>query len=431
MEKFTDKLNGWFNKEAGLTIIMTYVVMISVSIFGLILIGKIDTSDFSNSLLQWDANWYNSIVQNGYIYLDGSQSNAGFFPGFPAVWKFLGFGGLGISIFNLLLFLSSFLLLIKAMKVSNLQALFILSLPSIFFFYVPYSEALFYALSALAIVSWRSKKWWLVGISFFVLALIRPVVFFLFPAVFVLLLFQRSKRGLRRIAGLLVILMAGTFFGFYHIGKVTGDFFAYSNAQIQNWDHSFSIPGLPLTTWRGYRILWLDGLAFLTTLGVAVMAVNWIVKNIRGLFKTAVDELDVLSVVYTGMTLIYVLFFHGKEEGSTTILSMNRYVFCSPFLHYLMLKYLRSFEWNKQSKTMLISLLGTVLIVFGFPYHTVVGLSFNLSILFFMGVSLYFLAHSAMLFKKRFIWVNIILIIINLGLQAYVFQGFLKGNWIG
>jgi len=425
------KTNKWLTQEASISVLIVYLFLLILLFLAFITLGKIDALPNSHSLLQWDAKWYESIIQNGYSFHENIQSNAGFFPGFPLLWKTIGLGVLGISIVNLFLFLSAFYLLCKLLKASNLVALIVLSLPSIFFFYVPYSESLFYLLTVLAIIAWRKEKWWMVVLMCILLAFVRPVIFFLIPAIFMAFLLKKQWKSYWKTLLVMSALIAGTMLGFYYIGQITGDFFAYSKSQIGNWGHEFSLPAFPLTTWRGYRILWLDGLALFTVLTIIFVALkimyqSWVKQN-----KSSLNTLDIISLFYTCMIFVYVFFFHPKENGLTSMLSLNRYIFCNPFLHYLLLKYLISFEWKRTHLLSIIGISVVCVVILGFPYHALVGLSYTKSILFFVGFIGFILLESSLLYKNQRFLIICLIILINLILQLYVFQGFLKGNWIG
>ena len=116
---------------------------------------------------------------------------------------------------------------------------------------------------------------------------------------------------------IILLVFIGTVLSFWIVGYSSGDFFAYTKSQIGNWDHSFSLPGFPLTTWRGYRILWLDGLA-LFLLGVVGL---FILKNFKsqlnsissGKSKNSLTE--IFAIIGFVMSLLYVLFFHLEEVG--------------------------------------------------------------------------------------------------------------------
>lgn len=427
----SSKFEKWLNKEYSFTTAFVYLLSFTLLFILFTFIGKISLTNFTSSLLQWDANWYHSIVTEGYSFQEKVQSNSGFFPGFPYLWKILHLSPLGISIINFLIFLVSFSWLASYLKATNLKALLILTLPSIFFFYVPYSESLFYGLTIWAIINWKKEKWKWVFISFVLLSLVRPSVFFLIPAISALLLFNHKKLHFLQILLLLSALILGTLLGFYIIGNATGNIFAYSESQSNNWNHLFSLPSFPLTTWRGYRILWLDAWAFYSALIIAFYSLIWGISYFQKKIKHINDEILFISFIYISMILLYVLFFHLKEDNSTSILSMNRYLFCNPFLHYILFKHLFNVEVNQKNIRILSAILVITLIVFGFPYSNVVELNYIQSMFFFAGFIGFILLQTIPLLKRKYTILYLLILATNIILQLYLFQGYLKGNWIG
>lgn len=385
------------------------------------------------NLLNWDASWYNSIVAEGY-YLDlENQCNSGFFPGFPYLWGLLGLSPIGISIINGILFLGAVYMLKIITSTSLFKVLFIISLPSTFFFFTPYSESLFYFFAVLFIVYWINDK--LIGVIFsaLIFSFVRPVFFFLIPAIIGIYLLKIKRINNLKKPGLTIIfLLTGAILGFAIIGYETGDFFAYSKSQIVQWKHDFKLPSLPLTTWRGYRILWLDALA----LCVTVMAMSFLIVEfyrVQFLKKSSkFSAIETVSLGYLLMILIYVLFFHPVEDGRTTILSINRYVFCNPFLHFLILKRIHSIDFKLNKFYIPLISSGTVLLLIGFPFYSIVELSYSKSIIFSIGLFMFLMVFSLVFFKIRYKRLLLtLLILMFFFLQLYLYNSFLKGNWIG
>ena len=124
-------------------------------------------------------------------------------------------------------------------------------------------------------------------------------------------------------------------------------------------------------------------------------------------------------------------FFHPKEDGRTTLLSLNRYVFCSPFFHYIAARFLFSFSCTKKNVYTILGAIVLSLGLLGFPYASVVGLNLVNSYIFFVGLFVLIAMQSSVLFQVKSNWIYLVLIVCNFALQVYLFQGFLKGNWIG
>jgi hypothetical protein len=266
-----------------------------------------------------------------------------------------------------------------------------------------------------------------------ILSFVRPVFFFLIPAVVGLFILLKNDKTYFSKSTLTVIsLIIGAFAGFLLIGIEVGDFFAYSKSQVNQWGHELSIPSFPLTTWRGYRILWLDGLALFVTVLASLFLVLELVKVRFSNIKSNFSQIEVIAFGYLFMILIYVLFFHPVEEGRTTILSLNRYVFCNPFLHFVLLK--RMHEIKLSWKSFIIPLIASliVLLSIGFPFFTIVELSYINSLVFSIGLFLFFVLASLSFYDFKYNKiVFMIFVVTSFALQLYLFNSFLKGNWIG
>lgn len=409
-------------------LIHTFII---ISVFLLMyLIGIIKILPKETNIIQWDAGWYLSIVENGYNFKQNSQSNTGFFPLFPYIWKTLNLSNIGISIFNFIMFLIGLLFISKSInKLQDKIILLCLSFPSLFFMYVPYSEALFFLTSSIYMYGNHKNNTYIKILAIFISSLARPTIFFFLPAILFseLLFSDKINKKIKSIIIYSITIIIGTFCSFYIIGYSSNNIFAYSDSQINNWEHNFSIPKLPLTTWRGYRILWLDLFALWITLASTIGTLIYFIKTIKG---NKYNKNLLLSIFYLFMILIYVLFFHPKEEtsGFTSILSLNRYVFCSPFIFYLII-YFYNNKTKKLIQILILSLSISILLI-GFPFKELIGLNYIKTILFIIIFSLFITIQLLPFLIKK---TNILFIpyTINIILQCYIFQSFLKENWIG
>lgn len=410
-----------------------HIGVLFILFFCLYFIGVIEIVPSNDTLIQWDAGWYKSIVDNGYVFQKDIQSNTGFFPFFPFIWKYIGLSNVGISILNYLMFLLGVFLVCQTIpNLKNRTILFSLSFPSLFFMYVPYSEALFFLTASLYLYGNYKSQIYLKVLALLLASFARPIIFFFLPAIIFseFLGTGNTSSKTKAIIGYSLMIFIGTFVSFYIVGYSSNNLFAYSDSQINNWDHSFSIPSLPLTTWRGYRILWLDMLGLWIVISALLGSFVYFIKTISSKMKLTFDKNLLLSLSYLSMIFIYVLFFHPKEESSglTSILSLNRYVFCSPFIFYLMYYYFTRKEINI-NKVVLVALVISLVFV-GFPLQGLVGLTYVKTIAFILLVVLFLIAQvSPKLIQYRL--VSLLVYLTNTTLQVYLFQSFLKGNWIG
>lgn len=385
------------------------------------------------NLKNWDASWYHSIVKDGYFLDLENQCNAGFFPGFPYFWKFTQLPPLGIAFINSLFFLSGLYILKRITRANLVNVFIVLALPSAFFMFTPYSEALFYFLAVFFLVAWQRNNHLLIVLFALSFSFVRPVFFFLIPALIGLFLLKKYTGGnLKKSILTFFSLLAGASIGFALIGLETGDFFAYSKSQVVQWEHEFKLPSYPLTTWRGYRILWLDGMAlFLTVAALLILAIDFFNVHFKNL-KSKLTSIEVIALGYLLMILVYILFFHPVEDGRTTILSMNRYVFCNPFLHFILLKRLGSLKLTKNSWSIILTASVVTIVLLGFPFYEVIELTYSASLVFLVGLMVAFTAISLTLFEWKYNSAyTILLAAAFLLLQLYLYNSFLKGNWIG
>lgn len=401
--------------------------------FCLYFVGFFKSIPTESSMVQWDAGWYKSIVDKGYFFQENVQSNTGFFPLFPYIWKFSGLSSVGISVFNYLMFLIGVSFISKTLpKLKSSIVLLSLSLPSLFFMYVPYSEALFFFTASLYLYGNYKSNIYIKIIALLLSSLARPTILFFLPAVIFSEFCAKSELNskIRSIVIYTIVIFGGTFISFYFVGFSSDNLFAYSDSQINNWEHNFSLPTFPLTTWRGYRILWLDLFGLWIVISSLLGSVVYFVKVIKNRMNLNLDKNLLLSLSYLSMVLIYVLFFHPKEEstGLTSVLSLNRYVFCSPFVFYLMYYY---FENNKTNINLVLSgALVLVLALIGFPIKEVVGLTYLKTLVFVLLVVVFLIAQILPKLTKSTLVYSVIYVM-NITLQVYLFQSFLKGNWVG
>jgi hypothetical protein len=119
--------------------ILIYMLLFILTLVGIQQIWSSDLFDKIN-FLNWDANHYNFIKEKGY-----QDFRLAFFPLFPIIWRFLDVGVYAIILINSLIFFTSFYILIKHLEIKGVkEILMYLSIPSFIFFYLPYSESIFF-----------------------------------------------------------------------------------------------------------------------------------------------------------------------------------------------------------------------------------------------------------------------------------------------
>jgi len=109
----------------------------------------------STNLKSWDVGFYDSIRQNGY---DAQSDNTGFFILFPLLWKISGLGIWGITFLNIVFFALGFAFLMRVIEEEDpVFWLLGLTLPSVYFAFLPYTESLFFLLGSLILYSIKKR----------------------------------------------------------------------------------------------------------------------------------------------------------------------------------------------------------------------------------------------------------------------------------
>lgn len=389
--------------------------------------GDLDLFPLNEKLLQWDTGWYDNIRQFGYQYSDIEQSNSGFYPLFPYVWKWTGLSVFGITLVNMTCSLTGLYLLYRNLSFGKMEMLVALSLPSMFFLFVPYTESFFFLFGSIFLVGLHNgnKNWIWAGI--FLASLTRPTAVFYVPALVCVVLLSSKTSELRLdkimkdalfylspiVSGLLVVVLWQWL--------ETGVWFAYFKAQSAHWYRGISIPNFPLSTWNYTKILWLDALAFL----VGSLAFGMILKKLIAWLKgnlVVENKAIVFSTAYIAVVFLSLILFNPKNQtsGLTEISGANRYVFVSPFFFVLILNYLRS------EGLPLIVLLATPLIWFLFNVYD------EMYLLPFAQLTIYAVSFLLLPRLNRLRSpVTIVLYLVGMVLQLYVFSMFIRGEWVG
>ena len=405
------------------------------SFFGLL-------KEFPNNenILRWDASWYNSIAKNGYQYFWYEASNSAFFPLFPFLWKLLHVNSIAISILNYLLCMSGLFLLFRNFELERKTILVFISLPSAIFFFLPYSESLFFLCSSIFLVGLKNnnQKWILFGL--FLSSLTRATAMFFIPSIIIMELFFAEKFfdkkawktilvfSLVSIAGLLVVVL------FQY--ALTGEWFAFAKQQVRYWHHRFSFPGLPFVTFGGDSILWLDAIAFsfgiLATFLLLVFGTRFLLN------KNIIQQKNKpfwFSVTYAFMVTFYCVFFdHKSFEGSTELVSLNRYLFATSFFLVFLDSILKSTFFTVQNGIyyFMIIVISTVFLGLGSPLEFLNALytNYHRSTVFFLIIIIYLFSYFFLKHENYKREISMVLFCINLFLSVIVLNLFLQNHWV-
>ncbi|MFT6850190.1 MAG: hypothetical protein ACJATA_001000 [Sphingobacteriales bacterium] len=384
----------------------------------------------------WDVDWYKMIVEDGYSFAKGQQSNVAFYPLFPLVWKSLGSSLLGISIFNLLIFNSALLIFWKTFKLKAWELLNLVAIPSLFFCFIPYSEALFFLGGAILLGGLKKEKLWMLALGLFICGITRSVSVIFVPIIFGVYLLSSNKENWKinslRFLGLSTLLLALNWL--VHRFLVAQSGVEFTTYELQKaWNKVLAIPQLPLTTWGGRRLVWLDGIS----LFVGFSTLIWLLKKGWNKFENldyAPKKSRVFSFSYLFLVTIITLLFAVSNGNSTSVYSLNRYIFATPFFSIFLLSVWRiEIPWKPLLK------------IFGPLFFIVCAAFYRLPeapnfweavvrslewIPYFIGM----FAYAALFVLPKYWkspWSSILLYVVNLGIGLWLFTEFLSGAWVG
>jgi hypothetical protein len=133
------------------------------------LVGPVFTqAAFAN----WDAEHYLDIRNKGFSF-----ENTAFFPLFPLLCRTLDVSPMAMSLINLALFLVGFATLSAAFCFAVRQQLLALSVPTLVFMGLPYSEAVFFGAGVLILLGWQRQSLLLLALGLLLSSLTRSAAF--------------------------------------------------------------------------------------------------------------------------------------------------------------------------------------------------------------------------------------------------------------
>jgi hypothetical protein len=285
------------------------------------------------NLTYWDAGWYKSIADKGYQFDINSQSNTGFYYLFLAIWRVSHANPFAMSAINITFFAIGFSLLATIYKLGVNVVLLWLTFPTIFYAFIPYSEALFFLLSSLCIWGIYSGNSWLTWVALFMLSLTRATAIMLMPAFLFMELISNNKKEWKRAISTSTIyyfspMLAGTVLFILIQYWETGVWFAYFIQQSKHWGHKLNQPEFPLRNSSDPGLTWLGAMVVFSCLIAAFLAFKkgkqWFLANEKS------DKILTLSICYLIMNLFLILFINVPSE----VTGGFRYVMTTPFFMF-------------------------------------------------------------------------------------------------
>jgi len=399
---------------------LLYAVLVYVVQYALHIAGVFSFYPNAQSLVGWDAAWYKSIAEDGYLYWGGTQCNSGFFILFPFLWRVLHLGVWGVCVLNVVLFAAGFGIMVNLFKPGKMQQWLWLTVPPLYFAFVPYTEAVSFLLVSICLYGIVHNRKPHIMVSLFLLSLTRVSVTFLAPALVVMELVaterQHWRAALKKSLWLYLLpAFAGLALFVWYQYHVTGKWFLYFMLQAEYWGHKFSWPSFPFISSYQSRTILLSGFATVCGVAAACYLLYVFMGWLRGNRVQAYKPL-VLSLGYLTATLLLTLFFNPKAGGRTIIVGITRYTMCTPFFFILLQYFTQSVAYKKVYFLYAFVAANVVLLAFRSYYDIGTFLYFNIAV---AALLLY------MLYANRVKWAGFVLIAIGFIAQVLLFQDFL------
>jgi len=410
-------------------IAVVYAIIGSTLFYVFYLFGVFEYLPDNQTLLKWDSIWYDDLRANGYSFLVGKMCNLAFFPAYPYLWRISGLQAIGISIVNSAVFLLSFTRIVVITKLPLNYCLFLLTIPSFIFFFLPYSESFFLASVTLVLWGYSRSASWAKFVGIFFCSTIRSIAFVFFPAFLVICVVVVIKgKNIKKEVIDTICCLFSSLLGVVLVALLqyyeTGKWLYFLNVQAF-WGRTWQIPAFPLTTIDPSQMLGIDSIAFTIGLICIFVICNLLTRYFtnRKLFQAqlaAFEEPIILSILILAGTVIVDTCFTSVVDGHSNIWSINRHILCTPFCIMFIVWWWKS----DLDKVALIGIFVTVALgflltgLYGYPQHMLIFL------LFF--ASLYILKYQA-----RYRLIVALSCLIGLILQLKLYDRFLHHLWVG
>jgi hypothetical protein len=428
-----DSLNNLKIKQTFWWAVGLHFLLATILYLILYFVGEIKVLPNAENILAWDATNYYTIQHQGYFDFQLPTSNIPFFPLIGLIWRWLSLSPMAAALLNVSFFLSGLHLLNKQYQFSFQTLLLFLSIPSIFFLCVPYAEALFFFSTTFVILGLAKKKKWWVVVGLFIAGMTRPSAIFFFPAIIFMELIGLKKwrwsfikNALERIVLYFSATLGGLFIVFYIQYEATGDWLAFFHQRDKN---GIQLPSFPLTTWRGAKLLWLDGVAFAIAFASFIYCGILFFRRVFDLkIQIAIPPRPILfSLAFLTMTMIHVLFFNDKdlESGTSSLFGLNRFLFATSF-------FLMVFAYFKNRVDFAQKRFQQLFVLFIFLVFAMIGIFHPSNQPEYLRPLIYLLFIAGFLFfQKRFTKYWMLVYGVHMVCQVLLFDKFLRGIWVG
>jgi len=371
------------------------------------------------AFLNMDAQNYLNIKNNGYSYSEAYGSLVAFFPGFPYLWKFSELGLYGICILNASMFLVSFMLLCRAFGYNKFELLIFLSLPSMLFMYVPFSESLFFLTSTILLIGLLKRKTGWVMTGLFLCSITRSASNIFLPAIIIMeILASDNPSRLKNIFLYLLSALSGVLLVVWIQFVQTGHWFVFLSTQ-KYWGVGLRFPALPFHTWG--KMDYLDGASL-----VAGLIVTWLIAVRVFLFiknrERFSNKAVIFSMLYVSGLTIFTIAFKGGA-----IFSFNRYIVPTAFFLVTLGYFIKEKSFINKQIALAVFLIFNFWLPFFFSFVHILVISGFLLLSLYLG--LYMLLNHKNLRTRHAAFY--LLYGINLVLQVILIYKFTGLYWVG
>lgn len=321
------------------------------------------------------------------------------------------------------------------------KVLLFISIPSGIFFFLPYSESIFFLFSAILLIGLKTNNRALILAGLFFSSLTRATAMFFIPAIIIMEI-SNSEKIIDKKAILNILHYSGiALFGLFCVVlfqyALTGEWFAFAKQQINFWQHWFSFPKFPLISFTGGRTLWLDGLAFLAGILATFLLILFLIKKLLNESNLILkNKAFWFSCGYLLMVTVYSLFFNPKHlDNQTSIDSINRYLFSTAYFMVFLLSLLSYFSFSLKYFILLFFISISTFVSLGFfgrPLFFFEHLEHRgvISALFFISMLVYVFLFFASSHKQYGTLFSYLLVLFNSFLTACFFYQFILAKWI-
>ena len=369
-------------------------------------------SAFSN----WDAEHYLYIRLHGY-----DEMRTAFFPLFPFLWRLLDVSPIAMGLLNLVLVAVSFAALAWQFQWPWRVQLLLLSVPSLMFMALPFTEAVFFASGTLLLLGLRRQLPWLYCLGLLLSCTSRAAAFVLLPAVAATFLLAHPPRW--RQWGVVLAAVGATLSGLVISMLVhrayTGQWFAVFAAQ-RFWDNHLQWPTLPLRNWGGVFPTRFEASAFL--IGLACMA-----SLARLAWRHRQESLPVAAqpAVFALAYLGGVTFITLATRGGVLV-SLSRYVYATPYFLLLLANVVGRVRLSNRQ---LLALFGLMQVLWLALFGTYTHIRSVLGFLLVSGVMTLWLLNAHQQLRVRQ-WALVPTALVGTGLLLYLLMRFLAHEWV-